>query len=33
MRRLSRFSAEVRDRAVRFVMEQRPAPSLEWAKL
>lgn len=33
MGRPSRFSAEVRERAVRLVMEQRPAHPSEWAAL
>ena len=33
MGRPSRFSPEVRERAVRLVLEQRPAPRSEWAAL
>ncbi len=33
MGRRSRFSPEVRERAVRLVMEQRPAHASEWAAL
>ena len=33
MGRPSRFSPEVRERAVRLVMEQRPAHPSEWAAL
>lgn len=33
MGRRSRFSPEVRERAVRLVMEQRPAHSSEWSAL
>ena len=33
MGRPSRFSAEVRERAIRLVMEQRPAHPSEWAAL
>ena len=33
MGRPSRFSPEVRERAVRLVLEQRPAPRSEWATL
>lgn len=33
MGRPSRFSLEVRERAVRLVMEQRPAHPSEWAAL
>jgi len=33
MGRRSRFSPEVRERAVRLVMEQRPAHPSEWAAL
>ena len=33
MGRPSRFSSEVRERAIRLVMEPRPAHPLEWAAL
>ena len=33
MGRPSRFSPEVRERTVRLVLEQRPAPRSEWAAL